>query len=88
MTHQYPKQTSRVTVIRRSTGEVEEHEIDAGPGITRYLNEEAAETGFLILKMGVRCVSIPVDDIDRWEIELIAQDGWVPENENGSEESK
>ncbi len=79
MTSQYPKQRSKVTVVRRETGEVEEYTIDAGPRISPYLCDQSAQSGFLTLMDGTKTVNIPVDTIDRWEIELVEQDGWVPE---------
>lgn len=70
----YPKQRSKVTVLKRD-GEVVTYEVAAGPGIARYLCAQAGETGFLTLMCGNRAVNIPVAVIDTWEIELIKSYG-------------
>lgn len=67
----YPDQRSRVTIVKRETGEVEEYEVNAGPGISNYLCQQAVHTGFLTLIDGPKAVNIPVETIDRWEIERI-----------------
>lgn len=67
----YPEQRSRVTIVKRDTGTVEEYEVNAGPAIAPYLCEQSGRTGFLTLLDGGKAVNVPVETIDRWEIERI-----------------
>ena len=69
MTKKYPEARSIVEVTFLD-GEVREYEISAGSGISKYLVQQAAESGILcFIDYKQRAsLSIPINNIREWSI--------------------
>lgn len=64
----YPDRESEVTVTFVD-GEVKKYRISAGASITRYLADQVANTGVLVLLNGGTTHNIPIAQIREYEIQ-------------------
>lgn len=72
MTKQYPKTRSEVEITFMD-GEVRTYQIDAGSGISRYLIEQASDTGVLcfIDFQQKTSLNVPLSHVREWTIKEI-----------------
>lgn len=62
-------------VVTFIDGEVKTYRIMAGPTLSRFLAQQAGETGILTLLNGAATYNIPVNQIREYSIERVRREG-------------